>query len=147
MGTVYPVNELVFKINTAGRTLPGTFVQIADMESFGLSFDNGVEEWTPMETGGWMRRLMTSKSVTVSLAGKRNYGDAGNDYVAGKAHVNGNDANSVIRIEFPDGSEFEMPCVLNVTSAGGGDSSAVAALEFEAMSDGRPTYTPGAGEG
>lgn len=142
MGTVYPVNELVFKVNTAGRTMPGTFVSIADMETFGLAFDNGVEEWTPMETGGWIRRLMTAKSVTISLNGKRNYGDAGNDYVASKAHTNGNASNSIIQMVFPDGSQFEVPCVLNVTSSDGGDSTAVAALEFEAMSDGKPTFTP-----
>lgn len=141
MGTVYPVNELVFKVNTAGRANPGTFATVADMESFSLDFDNGVEEWTPMETGGWMRRLMTSKSVTIGLSGKRNYGDAGNDYVAGLAHTNGNGANSVIQMEFPDGSRLEMPCVINVTACGGGDSTAVGALEFEAMSDGKPTYT------
>lgn len=141
MGQVYPVNEVVFKINTEGRETTGTFVTIADMETFGIAFDNGVEEWTPMDTKGWMRRLMTAKSVTISLNGKRNYGDPGNDYVASKAHANGNAANSIIQIVFPDKSEFEMPCVLNVTADGGGDSTNVIALEFEALSDGAPTYT------
>lgn len=28
---------------------------------------------------------MTAKSITISVSGKRNYGDAGNDYVAGMA--------------------------------------------------------------
>lgn len=142
MGTVYPVFDIVFKVNTAGRTSPGTLVPIADMETFGIAFDNGIEEWTPMDTKGWTRRLMTAKSVTISLNGKRQYGDPGNDYVAGLAHKTGNDANSIIEINFPDGAVFNMPCVVNVTASDGGDSTNVAALEFEAMSDGAPTYTP-----
>jgi predicted secreted protein len=139
---VYPVNELDFQVNTAGRTTPGTFVTVADMESFELAFDNGVEEWTPMDTEGWIRRLMTSKSIKVTLKGKRNYEDAGNDYVAGLAQVNGNAANSILKIVFPNTDSLEIPCVINVTACAGGDSTNVGALEFEALSDGKPTYTP-----
>ena len=124
---VYPVNELKFKINTTGRTTPtgASLKVIADMETFSLSFDNGVEEWNPMDTQGWVRRLMTSKSVTIGLNGKRNYGDAGNDYVAGLVHLNGNSVNSIVEIEFPKGDTFDVPCVVNVTACGGGDSTAV----------------------
>lgn len=142
MGLVYPVNEIEFKINTAGRTTPGTFATVADMETFSPAFDNGVEEWTPMDTKGWMRRLMTAKSITFGLNGKRQYGDPGNDYVAGLAYLNGNDCNSVLEVLFPNGDTFTMPCVVNVTTVGGGDSTNVGALEWECMSDGKPEYTP-----
>lgn len=139
---VFPVNEIKFEINTAGRTMPGTFVTVADMETFTPTIDNGVEEWNPMDTKGWVRRLMTSKSITFALNGKRNYGDAGNDYIASLAYLNGNDCNSILKIEFPNGDTFEMPCVVNVTAEGGGDSTNVGVLEWECMSDGKPTYTP-----
>ena len=49
---------------------------IADMESFSVKLDNGVEEWNPLDQKGWVRRLMTSKSVTISISGKRNFGEA-----------------------------------------------------------------------
>jgi predicted secreted protein len=138
---VYPVHENEFEIATSGRAETETFVPIADMETFSVAFDNGVEEWTPMDTAGWIRRLMTAKSIAISLNGKRNIGDAGNDYVAGKSFVNGQDANSILKWNLPDGYSVKIPCVLNVTNNNGGDSTNVAPLEFEAMSDGQPEIT------
>lgn len=135
---VYPVHENEFEIATSGRATTPVFVPIADMETFSVSFDNGVEEWTPMDTKGWIRRLMTAKSISISLNGKRNIGDAGNDYVASKSFVNGQDANSILKWNLPDGYAITIPCVLNVTNNNGGDSTNVAPLEFEAMSDGKP---------
>ncbi len=138
---VNPVNEITFAVNTAGRTSPGTFVVVTDAESLAIGIDGNVEEWNPMDQAGWARRLMTAKSLTVSMGGKRNYGDPGNDYVASKAWANGQACNSQFKITFPNQDELQFNCVLNVTSLGG-DSTAIDALEWEALSDGKPTYTP-----
>ena len=137
---VYPVYENQFKINTGGRITSSTMVTIADMESFSVSFDDNVEEWTPMTTEGWVRRLKTGKGITITLNGKRNIGDAGNDYIAGLAFKSGQDCNSQLEWTFPNGDKVLMDCVINVTSAGG-DSTNVEPLEFECMSDGKPTFT------
>ena len=113
------------------------------MESFDVSFDNGVEEWTPFNTEGWIRRLMTAKSVTISVKGKRNFGDVGNDYVAGKALVNGTDAQGNFEWTFADGTKILFAdAIFNVTACGSGESTAVGPLEFEVMSNGKPTITP-----
>ena len=138
---VYPVYENQFKINTKGRTTGETnLVDIADMESFSVSFDDNVEEWTPMTSEGWVRRLKTGKGITISLNGKRNVGDAGNDYIAGLAFLSGQACNSELQWNFPNGDAVLIPCVINVTSAGG-DSTNVEPLEFECLSDGKPTFT------
>ena len=70
---VYPCYENQFKIGAVGAQTLNT---IADMESFSVSFDDGVEEWTPFETEGWKRRLKTAKGLSISVSGKRNVGDA-----------------------------------------------------------------------
>lgn len=138
---VYPVYDNQFKINTKGRTTGETsLADIADMESFSVSFDDNVEEWTPMTTEGWVRRLKTGKGVTITLTGKRHVGDAGNDYVAGLAWKSGQACNSELQWNFPNGDSVLIPCVINVTSAGG-DSTNVEPLEFECLSDGKPTFT------
>jgi hypothetical protein len=138
---VYPVYENQFKINTKGREGGETnLVTIADMESFSVSFGDNVEEWTPMTTEGWVRRLKTGKGVTITIAGKRNVGDAGNDYVAGLAFKSGQTCNSQLEWNFPNGDKVLIDCVINVTSAGG-DSTNVEPLEFECLSDGKPTFT------
>ena len=135
---VYPVYENQFQVGASKEAL----TEIADMESFSVSLDNGVEEWNPLDQKGWVRRLMTSKSVTISISGKRNFGDAGNDYIAGKALKNGRDAEGCLQWTFPDGAVLLFEdAVINVTNWGAGDSTAVIPLEFDIMSNGKPTYT------
>lgn len=139
---VYPVYENQFKINTAAAGATASYSPIADMETFSVSIDNNVEEWTPFTTEGWVRRLMTGKSITIQVSGKRNVGDAGNDKVAGMFTANGTASQADVQWTFPDGGVLEMTgAVINVTNIGAGDSTAVGPLEFEVMSNGKPTYT------
>ena len=144
MPGVYPVYKNVFKIGTKGlaSALPADMVVIADIETFSPSIDGTVEEWTPMNTEGWVRALMTGKKLTVSLSGKRNEGDAGNDYVAGLAWKDGLDCSTKAEWTFPSGAKLSFNCVVNVTTPGGGDSTNVDGLEFELICDGKPAFTP-----
>lgn len=136
---VYPCYENQFKIGAAA----GSVNTIADMETFSVSFDNGVEEWTPFETEGWVRRLMTAKGITISVSGKRNIGDTGNDFVANLFMANGTDAQAYVEWTFPDGGKVVFSnAVINVTNIGSGDSTNVGPLEFDIQSNGKPTYTP-----
>ena len=140
---VYPCYENQFAIATSATG--DATASIADCESFSVAFDNGVEEWTPFETEGWLRRLMTAKALTISVTGKRNIGDAGNDAVAELAFKNGRDVERDFKWTFPDGTVVTLAnAVINVTNAGSGDSTGVAPLEFEVMSNGKPTVAPAA---
>ena len=141
---VYPCYENQFKINTASSST-ASWKTIADMESFSVSFDNGVEEWKPFESEGWVRRLLTAKGITISVSGKRNVGDDGNDAVAAMAFVNGRAAEKDVQWTFPDGTVVQFSgAVINVKNVGAGDSTGVAPLEFDIMSNGKPTVTPAA---
>lgn len=140
---VYPVFDIEFLISTQGKVSHDAtegLVPIAEMETFEPSIDGNVEEWTPMDTKGWVRRLMTGKGFSISLSGKRHEGDPGNDYVAGLALKTGTECSTTTAIEFPNGDQMVFDCVVNVTKNFGGDSTAVSGLEFELMSDGKPTY-------
>lgn len=134
---VYPVYENQFKVGATKEAA----TTISDMETFSVSFDNGIEEWTPFNEGGYAKRLMTAKSITIGINGKRNVGDEGNNFVASKAFANGRDAEGVLIWKFPDGTEVDFNVVFNVTNIGTGDSTNAAALEFEALSNGKPTVT------
>ena len=140
---VFPVYSNQFKVNTAAAGAPASYAAIADMETFSVSIDNNVEEWTPFTTEGWTRRLMTGKSITITVSGKRNCGDTGNDKIANMFNANGTAAQADFQWTFPDGAVLELAgAVVNVTNMGSGDSTAVGPLEFEIMSNGKPTYTP-----
>lgn len=139
---VYPVYENQFQVNKA-LTGAATFVDIADMESFSVSFDNGVEEWKPFDQSGWTRRLMTAKSVTISVSGKRNVSDAGNDFIASLAFKNGRDAECDFQWTFPDGTKVVFNgAIVNIKELGAGDSTNVGPLSFDVLSNGKPTVTP-----
>ena len=142
---VYPVFDNVFKIGKSGRLSEASdIVSIAEMESFSISIDGNVEEWKPMESAGWTKRMTTGKSLTISLSGKHCPSDAGNAYIAGLAWKSGTDCDTKFEWDFPNGDKLEFDAVVNVTNIGGGDSTNVAALEFDVMSHGKPTYTPAA---
>lgn len=136
---VFPCYENQFKVNTSASSTP-SWSAIADCETFEVAFDNGVEEWTPFESEGWVRRLMTAKNVTITVTGKRNVGDTGNNFIAGLAFKNGREAEADIQWTFKDGTVVTFTgSPINVTALGSGDSTAVAPLEFEILSNGKPT--------
>lgn len=138
---VYPVYENVFKINTEGRG-EGELTSIAEMETFEVTIDGNTVEWSPLEAAGWMRRMVTGKSLTIKLTGKRHVGDEGNDYLAGLAWSTGADCNSQFEWTMPSGAKLKYDCVVNVVNPGGGENRDVAPLEVELLSDGKPTFTP-----
>lgn len=141
---VYPVYENQFKVDVSATSSP-SWKTIADMETFSVSIDNGVEEWTPFTTEGWTRRLMTAKSISISVSGKRNVGDDGNDYIAGLFMKNGTASQAGFQWTFPDGATLVLSdAVINISNMGAGDSTDVAPLEFEVLSNGKPTYTAAA---
>ena len=141
---VYPCYENQFSIDITGGDGSTETNQktIADMESFSVSIDGNVEEWSPYDMEGWMRRMVTGKSIGITVSGKRNVGDAGSDYVAGIALKTGKDCETTVTWNFPSGAKLVIPSVSNVTEWGAEDSRSVAPLAFEIQSNGKPTFTP-----
>lgn len=140
--------DISFLIDTSGlnvaaippfKPTPKSFRPIKDAEVLNISFDNGVEEWNPMDSNGWVKRLLTAKSIGISITAKRNCGDEGNDYIASHYMKSGKDCYSLFEIAFPNGDEFLIPCVINVTSIGG-ESTGIDTMEFEILSHGKPEY-------
>lgn len=137
---VFPVHGNTFKIGIAGRTsTAGDMKTIKDMETFEPSIDGNIEEWNAMDMLGWVRRMKTGNSLGITLNGKRNYGDAGNDYVAGLALLMGSSVESIFEWTMSDGSVLTMNCIVNVTTFAGGDATNIDSLEIEVLSDGIPT--------
>lgn len=143
---VYPVWENQFTIDVQGGdgTTEANQKPIADATSFSVSIDGKVQEWDAMSEEGWTSRLVTGKSITITINGKRNVGDAGNDYVASVAFKTGSETTSTLTWNFPSGAKLKMPCVINITEYGGGETVDVAPLSAEYMSNGKPTFTPAA---
>ena len=139
-GQVYPVHNNKFFISITGRTGEADTI-IRGLENFAPSINSNTETWTPMDEGGWERNQVTGKGLSLSFSGKRQYGDSGNDYIAGLMIGTGVEVQSKFKWEMPSGSTLEGDCVINVTTPAGGDSTNIDTLEFEILSDGKPTFT------
>lgn len=138
---VFPCYENQFQAGASIEELH----DIADMETFSVAIDNNIEEWKPYDQKGWTRRLLTGKSVTISVTGKRNIGDAGNDYVADKALAEGRDAEGYFQWTFPDGTKILFKdAVFSITALNAAESTNVGPLEFEVASNGKPEITAAA---
>ena len=87
---VTPVFKLRFHIKDGQ-----TSYTVKNVESLSITFDNGIEEWTAMDSNGWRKRLMTGKALSVGMSGKRCFGDPGNDFVASLAFKTGLEAQKV----------------------------------------------------
>ncbi|MDF2804099.1 MAG: phiCP51 [Anaerocolumna sp.] len=145
-GGTFPVYNSVAKVGTKGSASVDTDMKtIAELESCEIKVAGKTEDWTSMTSAGWGSTMMTGKTMSVTCKAKRCIGDIGNDYVSSTAYKDGLDCNSKFSITFPDGGILSFDCVLDVTNPGSGESSAAAALEFEAKCSGKPTYTAGTG--
>lgn len=139
-----PVYEIIFKIGKNGSaSVAADMIEIKDMESFDVSIDGTVEEWNPMDTKGFVKRMLTAKSLSISAKGKRNYNDEGNNYVAGMILKTGNDCNSVMEIDFPNGDKLNLPGLIDLKTPFGGESTKPDTLEWDFLSSGKPAYTEG----
>lgn len=135
---VFPCYKNQFHIGDAAESKN----DIAECESFSVSIDNGVETWNSFTQEGWQSALQTGKAITISVSAKRSIGDPGNDFVAGKWLANGQDAYAYFDWTFPDGTVVSWDkAVVNVTNTNGGDSTNVAPLEFDIVSNGKPKVT------
>lgn len=144
-GKVYPVHNNVFKFGTKGlESVDGDMAMPSDLENFAPSIDGTLDEWYAMDASGWAKSAMTCKKLSFSFKGKRSVGNAGNDYIAGLAWKFGQDVMTKFEWTMVSGAKLSGDVVINVTTPGGGDSTNVDTLEFEAVFYGKPTYTPAA---
>lgn len=142
MAGVYPVHNNIFKVSTAGRTgATASMVTIADLTTFGVSIEGTNESWHPLDQEGWARHANTGKKMSLTLSGKRSYGDPGNDYIASMMTKTGKDCETAFEWTLPNGAKLAGNCVVNLTTPAGGDSTAIDNLEFELLIDGKPTFT------
>ena len=137
---VFPVHAGSFEVDTATNETP-VWSKVAELEEVNVDVDNTTETWNSFSEGGWQSALVTGKAAKISLKGKRCIGDAGNDLIASKLLLTGQDAYIKARITHPDGTTLtwdKMACAVKNNGAGG-KATDVGALEAELTAHGKPT--------
>lgn len=136
---VYPVHVGSFEVNTS-KTEEPAWSKIAELEEVNIEVENTTETWNSFSEGGWQSALVTGKAAKITLKGKRCIGDAGNDLIASKMLLTGQDAYVNARVIHPDGTTLEwaqMACAVK-NNGSGGKATDVGALEAELTSHGAP---------
>ena len=136
---VYPVHVGSFEVNTSKAEEPA-WSKIAELEEVNIEVENTTETWNSFSEGGWQSALVTGKAAKITLKGKRCIGDAGNDLIASKMLLTGQDAYVNARVIHPDGTTLEwaqMACAVKNNGAGG-KATDVGALEAELTAHGAP---------
>lgn len=136
---VYPVHAGSFEVNTS-KTEEAAWSKIAELEEVNIEVENTTETWNSFSEGGWQSALVTGKAAKITLKGKRCIGDAGNDLIASKMLLTGQDAYVNARVIHPDGTTLEwaqMACAVKNNGAGG-KATDVGALEAELTAHGAP---------
>ena len=136
---VYPVHVGSFEVNTS-KTEEPAWSKIAELEEVSIEVENTTETWNSFSEGGWQSALVTGKAAKITLKGKRCIGDAGNDLIASKMLLTGQDAYVNARVIHPDGTTLEwaqMACAVKNNGAGG-KATDVGALEAELTAHGAP---------
>ena len=139
---VYPVHVGSFEVNTS-KTEEPAWSKIAELEEVNIEVENTTETWNSFSEGGWQSALVTGKAAKITLKGKRCIGDAGNDLIASKMLLTGQDAYVNARVIHPDGTTLEwaqMACAVKNNGAGG-KATDVGALEAELTAHGAPKET------
>lgn len=136
---VFPVHAGSFEVNTS-KTEEAEWSKVAELEEVTVEVENNTETWSSFAAGGWQSALVTGKSVKISAKGKRCIGDAGNDLIANKLLLTGQDAYIGVRLTHPDGTTLEwkeMACGVK-NNGMGGKATDVGALEAELVGHGKP---------
>lgn len=140
---VYPANGLTFKIGAAGATT--ATLTVKDVNSIEPKLKGELKTWNPLDQGGWQRALITGKALTITHKGQRNEGDPGNDQIADMLLAIGSDCTIPYEIDFPSGAKLAGNVVVDLQTPFGGASTDISALEWDAVFDGKPTWTPASG--
>ena len=135
---VYATTGLTFKVGASGGDATNI---VKDVNSLDVKLKGETKTWNPLDQDGWQRTLMTGKSLTISHKGERNEGDTGNDMVAALADKMGDDCKLAYELDFPSGAKITGTVVVDISTLGGSNSTDVSALEWDAIFDGKPTFT------
>lgn len=138
---VFPVHAGNFEVEVTKEGDTKEWVTVAELEEVNIEIDNTTETWNSFSEGGWQSALVTGKAAKISIKGKRCIGDEGNDLIASKLLLTGQDAYISARITHPDGTTLtwdKLACAVKNNGAGG-KATDVGALEAELTAHGKPT--------
>ena len=138
---VFPCTKVVPTFDFTGDGT--TYTNVSDLTSVQISIDTEIQTYYSLNDGGVQSALATAKAVKYTFNGKRNTADEGNNKIANMAFKIGSEAAANLKLTFPNGETLEQEVVVAVSEMGG-DSTAIAQLNFSCTGNGPVKLTKGA---
>jgi hypothetical protein len=135
-------NKTKLEIDITFANETPTLAEFDGIETLDWAVEEEVQTGYFISDGGAGYSDVTAGRLTITLTGKRVYGDPAQDYIVGLTGQWGANRKNKLKITLPDESYFEIPCSIEIVSIAGGDASDLSAFETILHSDGAWTYTP-----
>ena len=114
-----------------------TYVEIGGIEDIDWGLAEETWEGFFLKDQGAGSSDVLAGRLNVSLSGKREEGDAGQDYIMGLMGTYGAARKSTLRLTHSTTSDqYTIPCSIEITAPGGGASEDLSAFECTLHSDG-----------
>lgn len=130
----------LIQINTTPSST-ATYTEIGGLESVEFGNSEEVQEGYFLDGGGAGYSDITAGRLNITLAGKREDGDVGQDYIVGLIGSWGQSRKSTLKLtSYVTGDVYEIPCSIEVTSPSGGNADELGKFECVMHSDGAWTF-------
>lgn len=135
--------EQQFEIATDGTGT--TFAPVASGISQAEIANNEELDQTPyLDEGGFKSTDVIGAQMTVNFTGHREYGDAAQDYIFGKALTLGSARRTQFKYTAANGDIYEGDCTIANISGPSGEAAAKSEISFAIHFNGLPQFTAGA---
>ena len=124
------------KIDTT-PSLPSTFIEIGGINSIAWDNSEEIQENFFLSDGGFKSSDITGGGLAITLAGKRDNGDAGQDFIVGLVGNFGSDRKSTLQLTNTETSDmYTIPCSIEIGRFSGGGAEELETFECTCHSDG-----------
>jgi hypothetical protein len=138
------MNAHVFEIDTTPEGTEATLARLAvGITNVEPNNNEELSQDRYLDGSGYGETDVIGAQTVLAFTGHRNYEDAAQNYIFGKALELGSARRTEFTWTEPDGGKFTGSCTIANISGPSGAAGAKGEISFEIHFNGKPTYTPG----
>ena len=139
------MNEHQFEIDTDTTGSTPSFEPLAaGISNVESSLNEETAQDRYLDGGGFAETDVIGAQLILTVTGHRDYDDAAQNFIFGKALTLGTARRVPFKWTEPDGGTFEGECTITGIEGPSGDAGAKGEITFEIHFNGEPQYTPAA---
>lgn len=136
-------HEITFSIDTSPDASP-TYVEVSDLMDFTEALNEVVQQYQFLDKNGYSESEITGMAPVVTVTGKRDTTDTGQNFIMGKKYDINSDRKSNVQIVYPRGTEtvtITAPVTIANIQEFAGAATDNSSISFELHYNAKPTVT------